>query len=225
MFKFKGISSDDMQVVVEEEEEFIARAAHKYEQIDIDGRDGAEFNELGYSVVERPICVQCLNINKIDEILVWLDGEGEFEYKGRKTIARFYSELEPKRSSCIRIIDATFIRDPFWNKANEEYIIVQDDKIIVNEGNIRSRPKIKLKKTLYEDIDLTINDVRFKYHFKQDSYVEIDCEQKKVKYEGLDRNRQIEIGYDFPMLNVGTNNIVINSGDCEIEILRKDMWL
>ena len=128
MFKFKGISSNDMQVVVEEEEEFIARAAHKYEQIDVDGRDGAEFNELGYSVVERPIRVQCLNVDKVDEILAWLNGEGEFEYKGRKTIARFYSELEPKRSSWIRIIDTTFIRDPFWYKANEEYLLVKDDK-------------------------------------------------------------------------------------------------
>ena len=128
MFKFKGISSNDMQVIVEEEEEFIARAAHKYEQIDVDGRDGAEFNELGYSVVERPIRVQCLNVDKVDEILAWLNGEGEFEYKGRKTIARFYSELEPKRSSWIRIIDTTFIRDPFWYKANEEYLLVKDDK-------------------------------------------------------------------------------------------------
>ncbi len=128
MFKFKGISSNDMQVVVEEEEHFIAKAAQRYETTEIEGRDGALFDTSGYSYVERPIFVQCLNINKIDDILAWLNGEGEFEYKGRKTIARFYSELEPKRSACIRIIDATFIRDPFWNKANDEFEIVKDKK-------------------------------------------------------------------------------------------------
>ncbi len=128
MFKFKGISSNDMQVVVEEEEHFVAKAAQRYEATEIEGKDGALFDTSGYSYVERPILVQCLNINKIDDILAWLNGEGEFEYKGRKTIARFYSELDPKRSACIRIIDTTFIRDPFWNKANDEFEIVKDRK-------------------------------------------------------------------------------------------------
>lgn len=128
MFKFKGISSEDMQVVIEEEENFIARASKRYEITEIEGKDGAIFDELGYSVVERPMYVQCLNINKIDDILAWLDGEGEFEYKGRKTTARFYSQLDPQRSSCIRIMDTTFIRDPFWYKANEDFQLVKDRK-------------------------------------------------------------------------------------------------
>lgn len=223
MFKFKGISSKDMQVVVEEEELFIAKAAQKYEQIDIEGRDDAIFNELGYAPVERPICVQCLNINKIDDILAWLDGGGEFEYKGRKTIARFYSESEPRRSSCIRIIDTTFIRAPFWYKANENYLTA--DTKILNEGNKLSRPLIRLERSTKEYVELTINDVRFKYNFNEDAYVEIDCEKKTVEYENLDRNRQIEIGYNFPSLKVGENNITVHSGACVIKVLRKDRWL
>lgn len=133
MFKFKGISSTDMQVIIEEEEHFIAKASKRYEVIEIEGRDGAIFNELGYSYVERPIYVQCLNIDKIDDILAWLDGEGELEYKGRKTTARFYSELEPQREGYIRIIDTTFIRDPFWIKANEEFVTVKESKVTETE--------------------------------------------------------------------------------------------
>ncbi len=129
MFKFKGISSTDMQVVVEEEEHFIARASQRYEMTEIEGRDGAIFEEQGYSVVERPILVQCLNIDKIDDILAWLNGEGEFEYKGRKTIARFYSQLEPIRNACIRVIDTQFIRDPFWTKAEDEYETISDSRV------------------------------------------------------------------------------------------------
>ena len=138
MFKFKGISSTDMQVVIEEEEHFIARAARRYETIEIEGRDGAIFEELGYSYVERPIYVQCLNVNKIDNILAWLDGEGEFEYKGRKTTARFYSELEPQREGYIRIIDTTFIRNPFWTKLDDEYVEVKGrkDKTTEKSSNI-----------------------------------------------------------------------------------------
>lgn len=148
MFKFKGISSTDMQVVIEEEEEFIARAARRYEVIEIEGRDGAIFNELGYSYVERPIYVQCLNPNKIDDILAWLDGEGEFEYKGRKTTARFYSQLEPQRETVIRIIDTTFIRDPFWLKLEDEFVEVKGDKEKTQEGeniNIKGTIPVKFK--------------------------------------------------------------------------------
>lgn len=149
MFKFKGISSNDMQVIIEEEEHFIARASQRYEMTEIEGRDGAIFDTLGYSVVERPIYVQCLNIDKIDDILSWLNGEGEFEYKGRKTIARFYSQLEPQRSACIRIIDTTFIRDPFWSKSDDEFEIVKNrkDKNITGESiDLNDSAEYKFKK-------------------------------------------------------------------------------
>lgn len=223
MFKFKGISSEDMQVVIEEEEHFIAKASQRYEMIEIEGKNGAIFDTLGYSIVERPIYVQCLNIDKIDNILSWLNGEGEFEYKGRKTIARFYSQLEPQRSSCIRIIDTNFIRDPFWHKIDDNYIEITNN--ITNEGNIESRPILRLEKTNSEEIDITINNIRFKYNFKNDTYVEINCEEKNVIYEGLNRNRQIEIGYEFPKLNIGDNIVTLNSGECVIKAKRKDRWL
>lgn len=222
MFKFKGISSQDMQVVIEEEEHFIARAAQRYEVTEIEGRDGAIFDELGYSYVERPIFVQCLNTDKIDDILAWLNGEGEFEYKGRVTTARFYSQLEPQRTACIRIIDTMFIRDPFWYKAEDDYEEISEE--IENTGNIESRPIIKLTKTTSDSVDITINGTRFIYNFSDD-FVEIDCKEKTVECNGLNRNRQLEIGYEFPKLSVGTNLISINSGECQIEIRRKDRWL
>lgn len=223
MFKFKGISSTEMQVVVEEEELFIARAPIRYEIIEIEGKDGAIFNELGYSYVERPILVQCLNIDKIDDILSWLTGEGELEYKGRKTIARFYTQLEPQRNACIRIIDTIFIRNPFWYKVNDEYVTVTNS--INNEGNKDSRPIIRLEKGIDTSIDITIGGIRFKYTFDtNDTYVEIDCEEKTVMYEGLNRNRQIEIGYDYPKLEAGENMITVHSGDAIIKIKRKDRW-
>lgn len=224
MFKFKGISSEDMQVIIEEEEHFIARAAQRYEMTEIEGRDGAIFDTLGYSVVERPIYVQCLNINKIDNILAWLNGEGEFEYKGRKTIARFYSQAEPQRNTCIRIIDTQFIRDPFWSKATDEYVTVTNN--ITNEGNIESRPFIRLEKQTESAVDITVNGVRFQYTFlANDTYVEIDCEEKEVLYDGLNRSRQLIIGYDYPKLEVGDNAVIMNSGDAIIKVKRKDRWL
>lgn len=224
MFKFKRISSEDMQVVIEEEEHFLAKASQRYEVTEIDGKDDAIFDELGYSYVERPIYIQCLNPNKLDDILAWLDGEGEFEYKGRKTIARFYAELEPKRTAGIKIIDTNFIRAPFWVKTEDNYVVVTTN--VQNEGNKSSRPIIRLEKGTDDSVELTLGGVRFKYTFSEDdTYVEIDCEEKTTIYEGVNRSRNLEIGYKFPILQPGNNEITIHSGSATIKIKRKDRWL
>lgn len=41
MFKFKGITNKDMQVVIEEEEHFLAKAPQRYEITEIEGKDDA----------------------------------------------------------------------------------------------------------------------------------------------------------------------------------------
>ena len=103
--------------------------------------------------------------------------------------------------------------------------IQETNEKIKNEGNINSRPVIRLEKTISKLVELTINEIRFIYDFEDDDYVEIDCEKKTVKYNGLNRNRNIKIGYDFPKLNIGDNKIIMHKGDCVIKTIRKDRWL
>lgn len=224
MFKFKTKTSTEMKVLVEEEQHFLAKASQRVEMIEIEGRDGAIYNELGYSVIERPIKVQILDNSKLDDILAWLNGEGTLEYNERVTTARFYSIIEPIRSATIKIASFNFIRDPFWYKATDNYVIVTTK--VTNEGNIQSRPIIRLEKKTNNSIDITIGEVRFTYTFPTgDTYVEIDCEEMKATYNGLLRNRQLEIGYEFPLLPVGQSTITIHSGDATVKVKRKDRWL
>lgn len=223
MFVFNNISSRDMEVIIEEEEHFLGKASQKYSKTEIDGKNGALFDELGYTVIERPIKVQILNLNKLDMILGWLNGVGILEYKGRITKARFYNEVDPIRTANIKVAEFSFIRDPFWNKKRDDYVTVQD--IVINEGNIYSEPIIRLEKNTTDKIDITINNVRFIYNFNSENYVVIDCSEQTVEYEENNRNRQIEIGYKFPIVNPGENKIVIHSGDAKVKIKRKDRWL
>lgn len=223
MFVFNNISSEDMEVIIEEEEHFLAKASQRYVRTEIEGKNGALFEEQGYTVVERPMKVQILNINKLDKILAWLNGVGILEYKGRITKARFYNEISPIRTANIKVAEVSFIRDPFWNKKRDKFIEVTN--IIMNEGNIYAEPIIRLEKNTSDSIDITINDVRFIYNFNNEEYVEIDCENQTVEYEKINRNRQIEIGYKFPTIEPGENQIFINSGDAKIQIKRKDRWL
>lgn len=222
MFIFKGISSSDMQVVVEEEKNLLGRAPQRYIQTDIAGRDGAEFEEQGYTVLDKDIKFSILNDEKLDAILDWLDGVGILEIDNRITKARFYSEASPVREGPILTIETTFIRDPFWLKKDDYY--VKATSSIYNNGNVYSEPIIKLVKKTSNTVDIKINNVRFQYDFNNDDYVEIDCETKKTLYNGLGRDRKITIGYEFPKLKVGENEIQLYSGDTEIYIKRKDRW-
>ncbi len=222
MFKFKGISSEEMKVVVEEEDELIAKASQRYEVIDIEGRNGSLYNSLGYSDIEIPLKLYVLDISKLDEILAWLDGVGELEYKNRITTAIFFTNISPIRSSSIKIIDCTFIRGPFWLK-KDDFITVNDN--ICNYGNVVSKPIIRLEKNTAELLDVTINNIRFIYTFDEDNVVEIDCETMNATCNGILKNRNLEIDFEFPSLNPGDNKVIIHSGDSTIKVKRKDCWL
>ena len=211
-----------MGVVIEEEMNFIAKASQKTVTFSIDGRNGDVYKPIGYADIERPIKIQILDLSKIDDILAWLNGEGQFEYENRKTMARFFTELSPNRLSSIRVADANFVRSPFWLKIGDAYGIVTES--VTNEGSIFSQPLIRLEKGISASVDLTIAGVRFVYTFS-DPYVEIDCEELNATYNGSSRNKQLQIGYEFPKLYPGTNSIYVNSGDCIIKLKRKDRWL
>lgn len=223
MFKFKGISSNDMNVVIEEEEHFLARASHKYNSISIEGRDGDIIETMGYSNVERPIKVQILNKDCLDDIFSWLNGTGQLQYKNRVTEAHFLRMIEPIRTSGIYIADFMFIRSPFWYKVDDEFIIAEN--VIFNEGNVYSKPIIRIEKGNENTCELSIAGIRFLYDFQDEEYVEIDCQEMFASYEKISRNRNLIIGYDYPILYPGENKIIIHSGDPIIKIKRKDCWL
>jgi len=219
MFKFRGISSEQMKVIVREED-FIARATQRFEGISIDGSDRTELIQLGYAQVHKELDLQIIDATRVDEILSWLNGEGELEYNGRISKVYFYDGFDVNRFVTLKRAKISYIRDPFWYKDDDSYVSVTTS--VINEGNIYSKPTIKL--TGSGSVDMSINGIRFKYSFT-DPYVEIDCEKMKETYAGLSRSRNIEIGLEYPHLIPGDNPIVIHSGTCTIQMIRKDRWL
>ena len=219
MFKFKGISSDQMKVIAKEED-FIARAPQRFEEVPIEGSDGTILIPLGYGQIQKELDLQILDVNKVDEVLSWLNGEGEFEFNGRISKVYFYDGFDVNRFITLKRAKISYIRDPFWYKVDDAYVDVATS--VNNEGNIYSKPTIKL--TGSGTVDLSINGIRFKYTFT-DPFVEIDCEKIKETYNGLSRSRNIEIGLEYPNLTPGNNTIVIHSGTCTIQMRRKDRWL
>lgn len=219
MFRFKGISSDDMKVIPKEEN-FAVKPSQRFEAITIDGRDGEIFIPLGYESVEKDIELQILDVNMVEDIMQWLNGDGELEYNGKISKAHFYPGYDVDRFVTLKKAIVSYIREPFWYKANDDYTTVTTS--VVNEGNIYAKPLIKLTGT--GTVNVSINQTRFKYTFT-DPYVEIDCDNMTERYDGLSRSRNIEIGLEYPKLNPGENEIITHSGTCTIQIMRKDRWL
>ena len=219
MFKFNNISSDEMKVICEEEDNLIPKAALSYEE-----NSNGSFYVSSYANIESSLKLYVMDSSKLSSIYKWLDGEGTLEYKDKVSTAYFFNEIKPQRSATIKTIDVSFKRSPFWYKKADSYI--ECSNTITNEGNVFSQPLIKIIKGDSDTVDLTINNVRFKYSFPTDeSYVIVDCLDCNAYYDGYFRNDNLEIGFEFPKLDPGENQIVTNSGDCQIQVLKKDRWI
>lgn len=221
MWKFNGVSNSDLDVIARVEA-FIVKAERNVEEIVIEGYHGSKYHELGYLAVNSELTdVVILDDEKTDQVIAWLNGPGVLEYNDRVTKVRFESSyIMPRNHQPFNI---PFIRDPFWYKKNDIYVEVSDN--IINEGNVESLPFIKLSKTTSNKVTVTINDVQFDYDFKNDDHVIIDCKEFDASFNNLKRNKQLTIGFDFPVIYPGLNQVKLNTGTCRIEVMRKDCWL
>lgn len=221
MFKFKGITNQEMGVFAKEEN-FLGKAPINYEEIQIDGRDGQDIIPMNYNNFISNLNNVVLMKDNIDEVLGWLNGKGELEYNGRVTNIQFletYGLNTMKRPTSI-----SFVRDPFWYKKDDSFVTATSS--ITNDGNVPSKPIIKLTKGTIEKNEFRVNGVQFIYTFPiGEEYVEIDCKEMNAFYDGFYRNNNLEIGFDFPALDIGENTVSRLQGDATISFKRKDVWL
>lgn len=223
MFIFNGKKSTDLGVFAREEN-FLGKAPMSHDSIHIDGRHGDDIIELGLENFTSSLNDVALLGNNQDEVLQWLNGQGLLEYLDKVTTIFFLDGYEVKRDS--KTFSIPFIRSPFWYKKDDEFIEFKNtDKLIINEGSYTSQPLLKLTKNVDETVEIEINDVHFKYSFANDNHVLIDCQEMNATFEGLSRNRQLQIGFEFPSLDPGNNKLKINKGDAKLEIKRKDRWI
>lgn len=223
-FKFNGISSKEMKVVCEECTSFLRKAAlatSDTQDIDSD----LNYNFTGYSPVSGSVKLFLLDRNKLDSVKKWLNGVGIIEFGDKISRIAFLDEYTVNREATIYTLNINWTRSPYWYKKDDNYIAVESN-IITNEGSTNSYPMIRLEKSSSDTVELTINGVYFKYIFPEsESYVEIDCLDCNAFYDEEYRNMNLEIGYNFPRLNPGANNITIHSGSPIVKVKRKDVWL
>ncbi len=85
MFKFNNISSDEMKVICEEEDNLIPKAALSYEE-----NSNGSFYVSSYANIESSLKLYVMDSSKLSSIYKWLDGEGTLEYKDKVSTAYFF---------------------------------------------------------------------------------------------------------------------------------------
>lgn len=215
MFMFKGISSEDMGITLDDEL-FNQSPDTNYQEDAIEGHDGSLFTELNFMNISITKNATLNNLEKADAVKEWLHGTGVFEYKGKCKIARIFTGLNYTRFGPFRYqFQITFIMDPFWY-VNTGFMEVKDS--IINLGNITAKPVVMLKGS--GSTDLCINDVRFEVTFDEDGEITIDCDKMEET-----KPKCISIGYKYPTLKPGKNKIIVYTGSPTIYVKRKDRWI
>lgn len=224
---FKEINSSTIQGLIICKEPPISSPKKRTNEIRIDGRDGSIVEELGYEPYIKTAEIGLTQNANINDVLAFFSGSGNLILNCENDKfykASIYSQIDLEKLIRYRTGKVEFYCQPFKYKVNDNFETVINS--VTNSGNIYSKPIIRLEKQNSSTIDITINGIRFKYTFNtNDTYVEIDCEEMEAKYEGLNRNRKLEIGFEFPILKVGANTITKHDGDSTIKIKRKDRWL
>lgn len=215
-FIFKGKSAKDMGVIMTQEWED-ARPPINYEEIEIDGRNGAIYTPLNFKDISKPIECILLNKSMIQEVSQWLQGSGNFEINGRQKESYIFDQIDFSRHGPFKnIFTIPFVFSPFWYTANDRYI--QYTECVVNNGNHNSSPMIKITGSGIAKINIA--DITLTITFDSSGQIEIDCLNKSE-----DKPKCISIGFDYPILKPGINKLSVIEGSAKIYIKRKDTWI
>lgn len=212
--------SNEKLMLYASNEDFLSRAPINYEEIQIDGKHGSDFVEKNYMNVVGSTKIYAQSDN-LDELYTLFTGKHKLKVEEKETNIYFYDTLSTSRYGRYNGFSVNYIRDPFWYKANDDYVKCTDS--VTNEGNVVSQPIVKLVGT--GKIDVTIGTIRFIYDFGDDTEVIIDCKEQSEMFNGLSRSKNIEIGFEYPSLVPGDNAVMVHSGTVEVYIKRKDAWL
>ena len=226
MFKFNGISSDDMGVIAEEED-FFTRAPIRFNKTNIDGMNGSLYHtDNVLEDVKMQFKIQLIKDN-YDEVLKWLKGKGIFEFRGRVTEAFFFDELHLERKACIKVATVNCIRRPTWTDANDTFKTVTNN--VMNLGNTIAYPIIKITAKPNVAVSVSVGSKHFYCQLEDNGSVIIDCQNMTETDEnGNSVSQNVTMGFDYPKLLPGSNDVFANASppcDVKIEIKNRSAYL
>lgn len=214
VFIFKGIASSEIGVVMNEKW-IDCLPEQAYEEIEVEGRDGAILTPLNYKLVSKDVSCTLLNKDRLNEVLAWLHGSGTLELNGKYRKAAILDGIEFTKHGMQRLdFNIPFLMDPFWYKEDEYKTVTTS---VTNDGNIDAVPLIKVSGS--GNASLTVNEIVIGLDFSIASPIVIDCLEKTEDFP-----KAVNIGFSYPTLKPGANSIT-TSGTITVQMKRKDRWI
>lgn len=229
-------SFDDYNILISQRPS-LPSAKRRVSYIDIPGRDSSfRYDEGTYEDIT--IAVECSikddNISdKLDEIKVWLFSAGESDlifsfqsdkkYKAQVVNAIDFKQVYKIASSFVILFNCR----PFKYAVNSSSVAITSGGgiTIVNEGTLTSKPIIKVYCTGNGSFKINNREVLLSNVSMQPIILDSEIEEAYCINDGAMVNANNMITGEFPILDVGNNNITFVGGVTKLEITPNWRWL
>jgi phage-related protein len=211
----------------------ITRAPMRYELVEVNGRDGVEYNSLGYGNYIKELNIGIKKEADIDKILAWLSGKGRLTisnepdkyYEVFMLSESVYSKLISFRKAIIPCTCKPFKKAV---KNTPVKLSIEEAKVnstVINAGSYIAEPTIDV--TVNGDFEIYINGNKFcDILLNEESIITIDSENMECYKNGVKYNRSMK--GEFPVFEPGENSLMIESlagAVTKCEVVVNPRWL
>lgn len=219
-FTFKGVSSDDLGIVVKEMPPVI-KSERDIEIVSVAGRNGDLHIDNGtYKSKKYKIKCILMDKSKLDTIKSLFDGQGILELSTepeKEYQAIIYNQIDfSKYLTYLREFPLEFELYPIsYSKNRIENSYIENSTFQVG-GTFNVAPLITIQGTG----TITLNNVQVSV---LETGITIDCDLMNCTKEGINKNDKVNLE-EFPTLLVGENSVELGAGIEEVTISYKEGW-
>ena len=220
-FTFNNVSSETLGVLMQDE--FLdSTPAISFEEIDIPGRDGAVIEIQNLKNVLMDIKCTLRDSANRDAVRRWLHGTGDFIFNGRKRRAFILGQIDCQRIGTeMEAFTLSVIFEPFWYPESDELTSIGSAAgtyTVTNTGTVASVPIISITGTGTITLSINGTSVQITAGDTEVTLI-IDSKSKTLTPTGI-----ANLGWRYPTLNPGSNEITVTGSITDISIGRKDRW-
>lgn len=197
---------------------------------EIDGRDGDIVTRLGYSAYDKEMTIGLYGNYDLNEIMSYFNQSGTIIFSTESD--KYYNfeileQIDYEKLLKFKTATITMHCQPFKYEVNETPIaLVSGDNIVLNKGNIYSKPIMYIEGTGTITISLGGNQV-FNIVMGDNTEIEIDIEKLEAynPNDGTLLNRIVTGDYDDFRLESGNNTIALGGTITSANIRMYSRWL
>lgn len=231
-FIWKNESSEDREIIITSMPP-IVKPPLRYENIEIDGRDGEIINTLGYSSYIKTLDIAFISDNKyddfyyVDEISNWLSGESKIIFSNEWD--KYYNgiildQIDYEKASRFRKASVNLKVQPFKYSVDEITIIKSSSFSFNNSCYLDVLPVITL--TGSGLIHLLINNFEV-CQVNINERITLDSVLQEAYKDNINSLANRNMLGDFPVIKSGINSISwYGEGSVlQIEVKFRERWL